>query len=146
MSQITKDQLVVVCERYGIDMLYVFGSRAHEVAAMVGSGPPVSTPSVSSVSDVDIGVLLSPGRHLDVRDKVRLMAELEDLFDVGRVDLVVLPEASPFLAVEVIRGEVLYEADADRSAEYELYVLRRAGDLAYYERQRIEQVLGETAV
>jgi hypothetical protein len=73
------------------------------------------------------------------------MAELEDLFGAGRVDLVSLPEASPFLAVEIILGELLYEVDADRTAEYELFVLRRAADLAPFERERVRGVLAGVA-
>ncbi|MBM4127923.1 MAG: hypothetical protein FJ247_11335 [Nitrospira sp.] len=73
------------------------------------------------------------------------MAELEDILGVGRVDLVSLPEASPFLAVEIVRGELLYETDADRTAEYELYVLRRAGDLAPFEQERVRDVLSGVA-
>jgi hypothetical protein len=44
------------------------------------------------------------------------MAELEDLLEVNRVDLVILPEADPFLALEVIRGELLYSEELDRQA------------------------------
>jgi hypothetical protein len=52
---------------------------------------------------------------------VRLANELEDLFEVSRVDLVMLPEADSFMALDIIRGEVLYCTDADEQAEYELY-------------------------
>jgi hypothetical protein len=98
-----------------------------------------------AASDVDIGILPQPEASLDPRAKVRLMAELEDLFGAGRVDLVSLPEAPPFLAVEIVRGELLYEVDPDRTAEYELFVLRRAADLAPFERERIHDVLAGLA-
>lgn len=52
------------------------------------------------------------------------------------MDLVMLPEAEAYLALDVVSGELLYCADAVRQAEYELYVLRRAGDLAPFERER----------
>jgi len=57
------------------------------------------------------------------------------------VDLVLLPSASPFLALDIIRGELIYCADPHAQSEYELYVLRRAGDLAPYQRARHELVL-----
>jgi hypothetical protein len=60
---------------------------------------------------------------------------------VGRVDLVILGEADPFLALDIIRGELLYCADKDVEAEEELHVLRRAGDLAPYARERWKQIL-----
>ncbi|MFH0788205.1 MAG: hypothetical protein V2B13_11410 [Pseudomonadota bacterium] len=68
---------------------------------------------------------------------------LEDLFKIQRVDLVVLKEAGPFLALDILNGEFLYCVDLDRQAEEELYVLRRAGDLAYYERERRKMILRE---
>ena len=79
-----------------------------------------------------------------VQDRVRLSIELEDLLGVNRVDLVVLPEADPFLALDIIRGELLYCEDEDAQAEDELYVLRRAGDLAPLERERLALSLGES--
>ena len=97
-----------------------------------------------SDSDVDIGVEPKPGRYLNAKERVRLAIELEDVLDVNRVDLVILSEADPFLALEIIRGELLYCADADAQAEYELYVLRRAGDLAFYARERWQQILTGT--
>jgi uncharacterized protein len=92
---------------------------------------------------VDIGVLPAEGCELPVRARVELTRALEDLFDVHRVDLVVLPEADPFLAANVIRGERLCTQDSYAADEYDLYVLRRAGDLAPLERERIALILGE---
>jgi hypothetical protein len=57
--------------------------------------------------------------------------------------LVFLGEANPFVAAEIIRGERLFASDSHEADEYELYVLRRAGDLALLERERIARVLGE---
>jgi uncharacterized protein len=91
-------------------------------------------PMPTSASDLDIGIL--PARPLDVHQKIALAIALEDFFDVNRVDLVVLPEADPFLAANVIRGERLYERDSYQADEYDLYILRRAGDLIPLERER----------
>ena len=72
-----------------------------------------------------------------------LAIELEDFLGVRRVDLVVLPEADPFVAAEVVRGDRLHARDEHAADEYELYVLRRAGDLAPLERERMALILGE---
>ena len=90
---------------------------------------------------MDIGVRPTPGFRLNARDRVRLASDLEDLLGVGRVDLVILTEADPFLAVDVIRGELLYCADKDAQTEEGLHILRRAGDLAPYARERWKQIL-----
>jgi predicted nucleotidyltransferase len=135
------DQITALADRFSLDAIYFFGSRASEVAAFVrGQGhlDPTTT------SDVDAAVLPQLGHQLGVRDKVRLAAELEDLLDVGRVDLVVLPEADPFLAVDVVAGACIFARDPNALAEYELYVLRRAGDLAPFERARRRQLLEKT--
>ena len=132
------DNIESICHRYHIDILYVFGSRAKELVNYAcGKGKIASKKNV----DVDLGVLPAQKNHLNVKDRVRLTVDLEDLIGVCRVDLVILSEASPFLALDVIRGEELYSADPDRTAEYELYILGKVGDLAYFERQRRKQIL-----
>lgn len=129
-----------IATRFGLDAIYLFGSRATEVAAFLRGG---REPDLNHPSDVDVGVVPTAGRRLTVRDKVRLAITLEDVWDVSRVDLVLLPEASPFLAVDIVAGERMYARDAYALDEYELYVLRRAGDLAPFERERRQRVLWE---
>jgi hypothetical protein len=120
-------------------VLYAFGSRAEEAQALVSTGGK-SLPS--GPSDLDLGVLPQPGRRLSVQEKVDLASRLEDLFGVGRVDLVVLPEADPFMAANIIRGSRLCADDERLADEYDLYVLRRAGDLIPLERERLALILG----
>lgn len=133
------ESLKKLCERYGIAILYAFGSRAKEVAAWTEGR--ISQLS-DSVSDIDIGVKMT-GSMFSIRQKVELASALEDLFGCRRVDLVVLDEADPFLAFEIIRGERLYAIDDVEADEYDLYVMRRAGDLLPLERERAGLVLGE---
>jgi predicted nucleotidyltransferase len=136
-----KKKLEELCNRRSVESLYAFGSRAKEIKeALAGKGKS----SASSFSDADIGAKLRPGTPLSLREKIRLSMELEDLLDVNRVDLCLLHEVDPFLAAEVIRGERIYCEDDFRADEYELYVLRRAGDLAPLERERLSFVLKES--
>ena len=126
-----------IMERYNICASYAFGSRALEIAARI-KGKPFHPRA--SQSDVDIGVEPIQGRRLSTREKVRLAIELEDVFEVPRVDLVIVSEVDPFLALDIIRGELIYCTDLDKQAEHELYILRRAGDLASFQRERMKQV------
>ncbi len=135
------DHLKALGTRYEISAVYAFGSRATEIARCI-RGQTVSREFPES--DIDIGVQPAPDRRLTAQERVRLAVELEELLGAKRVDLVVLPEADPFLALEVIRGELLYCADADAQAEEELYVLRRAGDLARFARERWRLILSGT--
>ncbi len=128
--------------RYSLAAIYVFGSRAAEVARRFAGD---DSPPVSPESDVDIGVQPASGLRLTARDRVRLTEEIENLFGVRTVDLIILPEADPFLALDVIRGELLYCTDKDAQAEEELYILRRAADLAPFARERWKQILTGSA-
>lgn len=128
--------LEALCRRFQVHILYAFGSRGREALAWLdgdGHGLPPGP------SDLDIGV--KPAEPLDIRRKVELAIALEDLFAVNRVDLVVLPEADPFLAVNVIRGERLFADDSYLADEYDLYILRRAADLLPFERERQRRIL-----
>jgi uncharacterized protein len=136
------DELKAIGARHGIAALYAFGSRAAEMAGRVRRQ---AVSAELPESDVDIGVQPAPGQRLTAEERVRLTVELEGLLAAKRVDLVVLPEADPFLALDVIRGELLYCADADQQAEDELYVLRRAGDLVSYAHERWRLILTGTA-
>lgn len=133
-----KEQLVAICEQYQIQIMYAFGSRAKQMMAWLHEkleSLPVGE------SDGDVGV--KPAGLLTVRQKVMLTQALEALFGLPRIDLIVLPEADPFLAANVIRGERLFADDEHLADEYDLYILRRAGDLAPLERERQALILRE---
>ena len=133
-----KQTLTEIVARYRLRDVYVFGSRSREIAARVGGGEVAGRPSGS---DVDVAVQPLTGVDLTPRERVRLVDELETLFDVSRVDLVILAEAPVQLSIDVVRGELLYTTDPVAQAEHELYVLRRAADLAPFLQERVRQVL-----
>jgi len=99
--------------------LYLFGSRARHDA--------------TEQSDVDVGVLFRQAASL--RDVLLLEDALERHLGLP-VDLVDAGRASAFLALDIVRGERVFCTDPDRCDEFELYVMRRAGDLAPFERER----------
>lgn len=127
-----------VCRKFQVKALYAFGSRSMEVFQFIQGDAPQIKPTES---DLDIGALTH--RTLSVDEKVSLTLRLEELFNVSRVDLVILQEADAFLVANIIRGERLYEEDSYLADEYELFVLRRAGDLAELERARMAMILEE---
>jgi predicted nucleotidyltransferase len=135
------EALAQLCRQFKIEILYAFGSRAQEIKEWLTetySRPPTGP------SDVDMGVKVVPETTLSVHEKVRLALALEDLLEVTRVDLVCLSDADPFVAANIVRGARLYARDSYQADEYELYILRRAGDLAPLERERIALILGES--
>ncbi len=111
-------------EHAGVLGVYLFGSRAkgdsHEG------------------SDVDLGVLFDHRATLDE------ILDLETAFEqaLGRkVDVVDVGRSDAFLALEIIRGERIWEGDGLRCDHFDLYVMRRAGDLAPFERERRRMLL-----
>ena len=128
-----------LCLAMGVSIVYAFGSRSHEIYDWLEQRRKALS---SGQSDADIGARAMPDVFWSVREKVRLAIALEDLLECPRVDLVVLNEADPFVAAEVIRGERLFARDTHEADQYDLYVLRRAGDLAPLERERLDLIFG----
>ncbi len=127
-----------LCRKYQVKACYVFGSRSAEIFQAIQDETLEIQPSQS---DLDFGVLTH--LPLSIANKVSLALELEEIFDVPRVDLVILQEADAFLAANIIRGERIFAEDSYLADEYELFVLRRAGDLAELERERMAIILQE---
>lgn len=132
-----KAAIAAICERFQVSILYSFGSRSRDLQAWL-EGAELEA---GQGSDVDVGAKLVPGTVLDVRKRVEFGIALEDLLGVTPVDVVVLDQAGAFLAEEVIAGERLYARDQREADEYDLYVLRRAGDQAHLERERQDAIL-----
>lgn len=105
--------------------VYVFGSRVRGNA--------------HDRSDLDLAVLFT--ERVPVMELLEMGDRLEKRL-AERVDLVDLGRASAFLALDVIRGERIYCTDSARCDEFDLYVLRRAGDLEPFERERRRVALG----
>jgi uncharacterized protein len=127
-----------ICKKYQIKVFYVFGSRGVELSQAIQDN---SIQLAKSPSDLDFGVLThSP---FSIENKVNLTLELETLFGLSDIDLFILQEVDAFLAANIIRGERIYAEDSYLADEYELFVLRRAGDLAELERQRMTAILQE---
>lgn len=103
---------------------WIFGSRSRGDA--------------SEASDLDIAVL--PDTALELERLIALEDELERAGGTS-VDLVDISRSRPFLALDIVRGERIFERDGRRLDEFELYVLRRAADLAPFERERRRALL-----
>ena len=135
------DKLSEIARAFNLEVIYAFGSYAED--ALKWLKDEQSSLPILSPSDLDIGIKPAVKKKLSVKEKVHLTMALEDLFLVSRVDLVSISEADPFLAANIIRGERLFSKNTYHADEYDLYVLRRAGDLIPLERERIALIMGE---
>lgn len=132
------DKIISICEKYDVIEMYSFGSRSREVFRFIREE---STGLKKSSSDIDIGVRYKKGTSPGPEKKVRLTMELEDFFGHSKIDLVQLENSAPFLALDIIRGELLYADDLDDQARYELFIMARAGDIMNFEMERRENIL-----
>jgi predicted nucleotidyltransferase len=103
---------------------YIFGSQARG--------------DTTALSDIDLAVVFDRPRSLE--SLLALQDELERAVHMS-VDLVDLTKVDAYLALEIVSGERIFERDGRRLDELDLYVLRRAGDLAPFERERRRMLL-----
>jgi predicted nucleotidyltransferase len=125
-----EDQLRQVFAAHGVALAYLFGSQAEGKA-----GP---------LSDVDVAVLLGAQveRKQWLQVQLDLIGALVGLFHRGDVDVVILNEATPVLAHEVVQsGRVVYETDPGTRVDFELSVLRRYVDTAPLRRLQDRRLL-----
>ena len=137
-----KDKLAAIARAFDLEIMYAFGSHAEDALKWL-EDEQISSLDFVSVRSGYWRESLRQKETLSVKEKVQLSMALEDLFSVNRVDLVSLPEADPFLAANIIRGERIFSKDTYLADEYDLYVLRRAGDLIPLERERIGLIMGK---
>ena len=118
-------RLRAVAERdLDVRALYVFGSQVD------GTARPDS--------DLDVGVLYVSPQTLD--KTIGLEEALHRA--VGQpVDLIDAARASAFLALAVVRGDRIFTRHEVEADLFDLYVLRRAGDLLPFERARCAMLL-----
>ena len=143
MDMTITNQLKHLAERYNLHTVYAFGSRASEMHEALLADGRENQSLLLSGSDIDIGVRFRSGATPAIRQKVELAAAFEDIIGGAPVDLVVVEEADPFLAAEIIGGERLFTLDEYSADEYDLYILRRAGDCQFLEDRRQALVLGK---
>lgn len=129
-------RLKQLCTRHGVAALYAYGSRALQALHWLHRGGALA----KGASDLDLAVSGGFDRRFSLTDKVALASAFSDLFEFGAIDLADIAEVDPFVAANIVRGERLYCADRLYADELDLYVLRRAGDLAPFERQRLARI------
>lgn len=126
LTKSQKQQLKTLCQKYPINTLYLFGSRA------VGK--------ISKLSDWDFAIQLKdavkPAKFFDYQ--IKLNSELMRLLnlEVGKLDVVILnSEETPLLLkYNIIKdGQVLYCQNQDQRQDLEFETMRDYLDWEYYE-------------
>ena len=125
-----------ICARHDVDALYAYGSRALQALRWLHHKGALA----AGLSDLDLAVSRGIGKRYSLAEKVALATAFSDLFEFETVDLADMAEVDAFVAANIVRGERLYCSDRMYADELDLYVLRRAGDLAPYERERLAHI------
>jgi predicted nucleotidyltransferase len=110
-----------------VQLAYLFGSQA--------------TGHTHTDSDVDIAVLLDDRLTVDERfaERLALIGALSQALRTDTVDVVILNEASPLLAYEVLHhGVLLYCAEENARVEFQVRTL-----LAYEDTAPLRRLLAE---
>jgi predicted nucleotidyltransferase len=120
-----KDVVALLDTRFGLDVLYVFGSTATETA--------------SADSDVDLAALFA--RPVPAAARLGVLGDLASV--LGRdVDLVDLDDASPIVAMQVLRhGRIVHEADRRRRVAFEAATPGRYEDLVRIRQPQVDALL-----
>ena len=110
-------------QKYGIKLLYVFGSYAK------GSN--------NKNSDIDIAVLVDD--NYKPMYKLYMIGDLTSIFKRDDIDLVILNGASPVLRHQVIKyGKIIYEESLEEKVIFEAKVLSVYMDMEPFRRTQME--------
>jgi len=115
--------------RQNILFAYLFGSQVNG--------------NIGQLSDIDIAVYFADEISASERfnRKLRIAAELSDIFNRDNIDIVVLNDAYPLLEHRIIRdGEMIFSIDEKKRIDYEVKAVMRYLDFKPY----IEKYTKET--
>ncbi len=132
-----QETLSGIARRYGVALVYLFGSQAEAGSRHLRGGEAVAAPG----SDLDIGVVFISPPASAVPIYGELYAELAGLFEPFTVDLVFLHEVSALFRYEAILGERAYAASDAFQEEFEERTMKEAADLKFKKRIFDQEVL-----
>lgn len=119
-----------IAERYGCNMIYLFGSQADRGSRYLQDESVAPEPS----SDLDIAVCFEIP-PLDIfKVYGTLYKRFSEIFEPFKADIVFMHEVDTLFQYEVIKGIRIYEKDADAADQFEGRIIKRAEDLLYKKR------------
>ena len=143
MVKSPQHKLTCLCHKYGIALIYLFGSQAQEGGKILaGEKVMIKDP----LTDLDVGVVTEePLPKLPQRLKfyAALYNDMEDLFKPFRLDLVLLEENHSVFQLEAIKGICVYQISGEKQDIYEMMILRRAADFRPFLEKYLQEILEE---
>jgi len=120
-------QIKSLAERYGITLVYLFGSQAVKGQKFLNG----KDTAPEERSDLDIAVAFKDIPSEPLKTYGELYKELSEIFEPFIVDLVFIHEVDTLMQYEIVRGERVYEFDILHADEFEENVMKRAEDLTF---------------
>lgn len=112
MININFDQIKQIAKNHNLELVYLFGSK-------IGG-------TKNEESDLDLAVKFPENYSADAY--LNLYKDLSDIFPSENIDLVILNEADPFFANEVIqKGKLLFEKE-NMNQEFSRMTFRKFND------------------
>src|SRR5690554_2326171 len=135
--------LGMVCQRYAIALVYLYGSKAEEGLQYLRGG---NTKIDDRLTDIDVGVVFKePLPPAEKRYKLysSVSNEFEELFRPLPLDLVFLEEGHSVFQCEALKGYCVYSIDKAFQENYEKMILRRAADFRPFLELYLKEALEE---
>jgi predicted nucleotidyltransferase len=135
--------LGAVCQKYGIALVYLYGSKAEEGLRHL-RGEEVGIDD--KLADIDVGVVFKePLPPPEKRYKLysNIFNEFEEIFRPLPLDLVFLEEGHSVFQVEALKGYCVYSMDETFKEDYEEMILRRAADFRPFLELYLKEALEE---
>lgn len=129
--------LIEIAEKYKISMIYLFGSQA-EAGKRYIDGYEVSS---EPYSDLDVAVYFEELPDNPILTYGELYRDFSILFEPFEIDLVFMHEQDSLFQYEIIKGIRIYAKDENFADEYEELIMRKASDLAFKQKEFIEDIL-----
>ena len=108
-----KKSLQIIAEKYGIDLVMLFGSYAE------GRN--------TKNSDIDIGY--AKKERLSFDDEIHLADDFQTIFNIERADIVYIPRASSLFMYMILQnGQILFERNSTFFPNLYTYALKRFED------------------
>jgi predicted nucleotidyltransferase len=126
-----------LAERYGITLVYLFGSQAIKGRNFLNGEDTVP----EEHSDLDIAIAFKDIPSKPLKTYGELFKELSEIFEPFIIDLVFIHEMDILMQYEIVRGERIYEFDNLHADEFEENVMKRAEDLAFKKRIFNQEIL-----
>jgi predicted nucleotidyltransferase len=137
LQKMREETLKIIAEKFGIRLIYLFGSQADAGRTYLEGGKIESGP----FSDLDVAVSFEKPPAATMKVYGNLYREISELFDPFSVDLLFMHEVNSLFRYEIIRGVRIYERDGLIADEFEERVMKIAEDLIFKKRIFDQEVM-----